>query len=86
MGGQEGAGGSWSEDDGEIFRHCVFNYDLDGLIYHSRYKYSEVEITDDGINWDNEKLVDDANYLVIKEPSWDREKFKDIIIDNANYF
>jgi len=85
-GWSKGSYRQWSEDDGEIFKYCVFDYDIDGLIYHSRYEEIEAEIKEDGIDWDREKIVDHENFLSIIEPGWDREKFKDCIEENIDIF
>lgn len=54
-------------DDGEILSQCLFKYEIDGLIYHSRYVWTQAEITEDGVNYDTEELQEDISFLVNNE-------------------
>jgi len=73
----KGSWREWTEDDGDIFKQCVFNYDIDGLIYHSSYKCIEAEINDDGINWDAQETTDEVNFLEILNPGLSTEYFEE---------
>lgn len=73
----KGSWRGWAEDDGEVFNNCIFNYDIDGLIYHSSYKCTEAEISDEGVNFDTEEITDECNYLEILDPGLDMKYFEE---------